>query len=64
MRNLISWLKNEESGQGMVEYGLIIGLVAIALVIALGTLTDSLDGIFGRISTALNAAGTEPPAGD
>ncbi len=47
----------------MVEYGLIIGLGAIALVIALGTLTDSLDGIFGRISTALNGAGVAEAEG-
>jgi pilus assembly protein Flp/PilA len=40
----------DESGQGLVEYGLIIGLVAIALVGVLGTLTGALQAVFNNIS--------------
>jgi len=46
-------LKNEE-GQGMVEYGLIIGLVAIVLVTALTALNGGLNSVFTKITTTLN----------
>ncbi|HZG16316.1 MAG TPA: Flp family type IVb pilin [Candidatus Bathyarchaeia archaeon] len=44
----------EEEGQGMVEYGLIIGLIAIVLIGALTALNGGLTTIFTRITTALN----------
>jgi pilus assembly protein Flp/PilA len=47
MKKLMNWLKNEESGQGMVEYGLIIALVAIVLIGALVGLSGGLEEIFG-----------------
>lgn len=53
MKKLMAWLKNEESGQGMVEYGLIIALVAVVLIGALTALNGGLSGIFGQITAAL-----------
>jgi pilus assembly protein Flp/PilA len=50
----MSKLLADERGQGLVEYGLIIGLVAIALVGVLGVLTGALGHIFGNISNTLN----------
>jgi pilus assembly protein Flp/PilA len=47
----------DEAGQGLVEYGLIIGLVAIALVGVLGTLTGALQAVFNNISRTLNPTG-------
>ena len=32
----MKWLMNEESGQGMVEYGLILVLVSVVAIVALG----------------------------
>lgn len=46
----------EEEGQGMVEYGLIIALVAIGLIAVLGTMKGSLNGIFNKISSTLTSA--------
>ncbi len=43
----------QEEGQGLVEYGLIIALVSVALVAALGLMTEALDGIFGYITEQL-----------
>lgn len=57
MKKFMNWLSNEESGQGMVEYGLIIALVAVALIIALTAMNGGLSGIFTKITTALT-----PPA--
>lgn len=42
-----------EDGQGMVEYALIIALVAIALVTALMALTGGLSTVFNSITTKL-----------
>ncbi len=51
MKAFVNWLKNEESGQGMVEYGLIIVVVALVVVVALATLGNNLSGLFTGIST-------------
>jgi len=53
-------MKNNRKGQGMVEYGLIIGLIAIVVIIALTTLGGGLEGIFNDINDALGFV----PAGD
>lgn len=50
-------VRSEEEGQGLVEYALIIALVAIVLVTALTTLEGGIAGTFTRISTSLS-----PPA--
>lgn len=49
------WIKvqNRERGQGLVEYALIIALVAILLVGALGLLKTQLSGVFSNISGSL-----------
>ena len=47
-----SLLKREE-GQGMVEYGLIIALVAVALIVALGLLSGGLSNTFNSITSKL-----------
>jgi pilus assembly protein Flp/PilA len=43
----------DEEGQTLVEYSLIIALVSIALVGALGALTGGLNGVFDTITGAL-----------
>jgi pilus assembly protein Flp/PilA len=43
----------DEKGQGMVEYGLIIGLVAIAVIVVLGLLGGGLTTKFQAIVDAL-----------
>lgn len=56
MKKFLNWLKSEESGQGMVEYGLIIVVVALVAVIGLGLLGGKLNTLFNGISL------TPPPA--
>lgn len=49
-------LYNDEAGQGLSEYGLIIGLVSIALVAILLFMTGALETIFEAIGNVLNKA--------
>ena len=49
---LINWLKEQE-GQGMAEYGLIIALVAIVVIVALTALGTQLQTIFTKISSSV-----------
>lgn len=49
-------LKDQERGATMVEYGLMVALVAIALIVAIGAMTGALRGVFGDIQTALQNA--------
>jgi pilus assembly protein Flp/PilA len=43
----------DEEGQTLVEYALIIALVSVALIGALGLMTNALSGVFGRITSIL-----------
>lgn len=46
------WFKDEE-GQGMVEYGLIIALIAIVVIVALVALGPKIKGIFDSANDAI-----------
>ncbi|WP_419955712.1 Flp family type IVb pilin [Neobacillus niacini] len=56
MLKKIKGLFIEEEGQGLSEYGLIIGLVAIACVVALGALATDIGELLGRVGAALDKA--------
>ena len=51
MKNLLK----DESGQGMVEYGLIIALIAIVVITALTAIGTKLSGKFESISGSLGS---------
>ena len=55
MNYLVSYLtaRQEEEGQGMVEYGLIIALVAVVVIGALGLVGDEVLAVFGDITSGL-----------
>lgn len=46
MNKFSNWLKKEESGQGMVEYGLIIALIAIVVMAAMVVLGPEIARMF------------------
>ena len=46
--------RDEEEGQGMVEYGLIIALVAIVVIAALVILGPKIGSMFNTASNSLN----------
>lgn len=53
MKNIINWLKTEESGQGMVEYGLIIAGIAVVVMGAIFLLGPKISGLFTDVTAKL-----------
>jgi pilus assembly protein Flp/PilA len=47
---------SDESGQGLVEYALIIALVAVGLIAILLVLRNSIGNVFNNAATQLNNA--------
>lgn len=43
----------DEDGQGMVEYGLIIGLIAVVVIVALTVLGGKVAGMFNKVNESL-----------
>jgi pilus assembly protein Flp/PilA len=49
---------SDESGQGLVEYALIIALIAVGLIAILLVLRNSIGNVFNNAATQLNNAPT------
>ncbi len=54
-RTFVRLTVRDEEGQGMVEYGLIIALVAIVVIAALVILGPKVANIFNTAANSLNA---------
>ena len=52
MKSIIAFFKKED-GQGMVEYGLILALIAMVVVVALGFLGSSVSDTFVDLNEKL-----------
>jgi len=44
----------DESGASAVEYGLLVSLIAVAIIVAVTTLGTNLSGTFNKASSQLN----------
>ena len=53
MKKLMSFLKDED-GQGMVEYAIIIGCIAVAAIIILVAMKDKIANLFNKTNQALD----------
>lgn len=56
IKKSMKWLASEESGQGMVEYGLIIALVSVAAIVALGLVGNQLRDMFNSLTNKITIA--------
>ncbi len=56
MKDMVKWMASEESGQGMVEYGLIIALISVVLIVFLTGAADELKKTFDKITKELQKA--------
>jgi pilus assembly protein Flp/PilA len=54
MKAKVSSLKEDQSGQGMVEYVLIIALIAIAVIALLPGVATAINGVLTNITTHLS----------
>ncbi len=52
MNSLVNMMK-DESGATAIEYGLIAGLIAVAIVVAVTAVGGNLNGVFGNVNTSL-----------
>jgi pilus assembly protein Flp/PilA len=55
--NLFNRLRRDETGASLVEYGLLVGLIAVAAIAAITTLGGTISSYFENINTELT-----PPA--
>jgi pilus assembly protein Flp/PilA len=60
MKNTIQQFLREEDGVAAIEYGLLAGLIAVAIIATTRAIGGSLNTVLGYVSTAL--AGVVAPA--
>lgn len=56
MKNLLVRLHKDEAGQGLVEYLLLLALVAFAATAGMSTFANGVNAAFGTMSTRLTTA--------
>ena len=55
MQQLAARMRRDESGQAMVEYALILGLVSVVAIGALTLIGTDVNGVLTAVQTALGA---------
>ena len=56
MRKLMTRFVKDDEGAALVEYGMLIGLIAVVCVLAVGTLGQTILGYFTYINGQLTPA--------
>ena len=59
-QNTWARFRDEERGQGLVEYALIIAIVALGVILAIVFLRDQINSLFNRAGSELS---TQPNTG-
>ena len=54
MHKLIGRLRRDDEGAALVEYGILVGLIAVICVVAVTTLGTEVSTAFSRIAIALS----------
>jgi pilus assembly protein Flp/PilA len=54
MRKLVDRLRRDDEGAALVEYGMLVGLIAVICVVAVTTLGTEVSTAFSRIASALS----------
>jgi pilus assembly protein Flp/PilA len=53
MKNLIFRLKNDDSGQDLIEYGLLIGIITVGAMLAINAIGPKVAAYFTTLNTNL-----------
>lgn len=56
MKNMLKRLWQEEEGQDLVEYGLLVVLIALFAIAAMGKLATAVSSVFSQAATNLTQA--------
>ena len=51
---LVSRLRRDEKGASLVEYGLLVGLIAVVCIAAVSLLGGTMSGYFGQVQQAVS----------
>jgi pilus assembly protein Flp/PilA len=57
MKNLLTRLVREESGQDLIEYALLAAFISLAAIAAMRILATGISGLFTQVSDELSGAG-------
>jgi pilus assembly protein Flp/PilA len=55
---VISFITRKEEGATMVEYGLMVALIAVVVMAGVGLLGTALNGMFTELATTIGAVAT------
>ena len=56
MRKTFSRFVKNDDGAALVEYGILVGLIAVVCIAAVGTLGTTIQGVFNTINADLTTA--------
>ncbi len=56
LKTVVAMLLNDESGQDLIEYALVAGLIGLVAVVAMTSVGTSITAAFNKIGTQLTNA--------
>jgi pilus assembly protein Flp/PilA len=54
LNTLVSRFRRDEKGASLVEYGLLVGLIAVVCIAAVSLLGGTMSGYFGQVQQAVS----------
>jgi Flp pilus assembly pilin Flp len=58
MKGILKRLWNEEEGQDLTEYALLVVLIGLFAIVSINTLATAISSVFNNAATNLTTAGT------
>jgi pilus assembly protein Flp/PilA len=55
LASILGRLHHEESGQDLIEYALVVALIALAATAGMSTLASGINAAFSKVGSILNA---------
>ena len=55
LRLILGTLGRDEDGQALVEYGLILGLIALVAIVGITSMSGGVDGLYDVVEAASEA---------